>query len=132
MAEGVTIMNECVIPCMHLMVRDSVSQEDLDVIELIRNCWCSYLGQDMDGGLFPQILYIDHFNYILSSLFIFVCYSDSLQEKLSEFLPRVLDCSAEMVVLKEPPKVRNSPHDLCSRLTAVMESIHNTSVVIVK
>lgn len=52
-AEGVTIMNECVIPCMHLMVRDSVSQEDLDVIELIRNCWCSYLGQDMDGGLPP-------------------------------------------------------------------------------
>ncbi|XP_051537740.1 ubiquitin carboxyl-terminal hydrolase 28-like isoform X1 [Myxocyprinus asiaticus] len=104
-AEGMTIMNECVIPCMHLMVRDSVSQEDLDIIELIRNCWCSYLGQDMD---------------------------DSLQEKLSEFLPRVLDSSAEMVVLKEPPKVRNSPHDLCSRLTAVMESIHSTSVVIVK
>ncbi|XP_056586724.1 ubiquitin carboxyl-terminal hydrolase 28 isoform X3 [Triplophysa dalaica] len=75
--EGVVIMNECVIPCMHLMVRDTISQEDLDVIELIRNCWCSYLGQDMD---------------------------DSLQEKLSEFLPRVLDCSAERVVLKEPPK----------------------------
>uniref|UniRef100_A0A671RX39 Ubiquitin carboxyl-terminal hydrolase n=1 Tax=Sinocyclocheilus anshuiensis TaxID=1608454 RepID=A0A671RX39_9TELE len=104
-AEAVTIMNECIIPCMHLMVRDSVSQEDLDVIELIRSCWCSYLGQDMD---------------------------DSVQEKLSEFLPRVLDCSAEMVVLKEPPKVRNSPHDLCSRLTAVMESIHSTSVVTVK
>lgn len=103
--EGESIMNECVIPCMHLMVRDSVSQEDLDVIELIRNCWCSYLGQDMD---------------------------DSLQEKLSEFLPRVLDCSAERVVLKEPPKVRKSPHDLCSRLAAVMESIHSASVVTVK
>ncbi|XP_073679972.1 ubiquitin carboxyl-terminal hydrolase 28 isoform X2 [Garra rufa] len=104
-AEAVTIMNECIIPCMHLMVRDSVSQEDLDILELIRSCWCSYLGQNMD---------------------------DSLQEKLSEFLPRVLDCSAEMVVLKEPPKVRNSPHDLCSRLSAVMESIHSTSVVTVK
>uniref|UniRef100_A0A8C1JWW0 ubiquitinyl hydrolase 1 n=1 Tax=Cyprinus carpio TaxID=7962 RepID=A0A8C1JWW0_CYPCA len=104
-AEAETIMNECIIPCMHLMVRDSVSQEDLDVIELIRSCWCSYLGQDMD---------------------------DSLQEKLSEFLPRVLDSSAGMVVLKEPPKVRKSPHDLCSRLTAVMESIHSTSVVAVK
>ncbi|XP_051960175.1 ubiquitin carboxyl-terminal hydrolase 28-like isoform X2 [Xyrauchen texanus] len=104
-AEGETIMNECVIPCMHLMVRDSVSQEDLQIIELIRNCWCSYLGQDMD---------------------------DSLQEKLSVFLPRVLDCSAEMVVLKEPPKVRKSSHDLCSRLAAVMESIHSTSIVIVK
>uniref|UniRef100_A0A8C1FKK3 Ubiquitin carboxyl-terminal hydrolase n=1 Tax=Cyprinus carpio carpio TaxID=630221 RepID=A0A8C1FKK3_CYPCA len=93
-ADAVTIMNECIIPCMHLMVRGSISQEDLDIIELIRSCWCSYLGQDMD---------------------------DSVQEKLSDFLPRVLDCSAEMVVLKEPPKVRNSPHDLCSRLTAVME-----------
>uniref|UniRef100_A0A8C1I2R3 Ubiquitin carboxyl-terminal hydrolase n=1 Tax=Cyprinus carpio carpio TaxID=630221 RepID=A0A8C1I2R3_CYPCA len=104
-ADAVTIMNECIIPCMHLMVRGSISQEDLDIIELIRSCWCSYLGQDMD---------------------------DSVQEKLSDFLPRVLDCSAEMVVLKEPPKVRNSPHDLCSRLTAVMESIHSTSVVTVK
>lgn len=47
--EGVSIMNECVIPCMHLMVRDSISQEDLDVIELIRNCWCSCLGQAMNG-----------------------------------------------------------------------------------
>lgn len=59
-AEGVAIMNECVIPCMHLMVRDSISQEDLDVIELIRNCWCSYLGQDMDGTFLNHILYNDH------------------------------------------------------------------------
>ncbi|XP_036444461.1 ubiquitin carboxyl-terminal hydrolase 28 [Colossoma macropomum] len=103
--EGVTIMNDCVIPCMHLMVRDSISQEDMEVIEAIRNRWCSYLEQDMD---------------------------ESLQEKLSEFLPRVLDCSAERVVLKEPPKVRKSPHDLCSRLAAVMESIHSTSIVTVK
>uniref|UniRef100_A0AAR2IPS3 Ubiquitin carboxyl-terminal hydrolase n=1 Tax=Pygocentrus nattereri TaxID=42514 RepID=A0AAR2IPS3_PYGNA len=103
--EAVTIMNDCVIPCMHLMVRDSISQEDMEVIEAIRNHWCSYLEQDMD---------------------------ESLQEKLSEFLPRVLDCSAERVVLKEPPKVRKSPHDLCSRLAAVMESIHSTSIVTVK
>ncbi|XP_030638857.1 ubiquitin carboxyl-terminal hydrolase 28 [Chanos chanos] len=103
--EGVAIMNDSIIPCMHLMVKDSVSQEDLDTIEAIRSRWCSYLGQDTE---------------------------DSLQERLSEFLPRVLDCSAEMVVLKEPPKVHNSPHDLCSRLAAVMESIHNTSVVAVK
>ncbi|KAI5096602.1 ubiquitin carboxyl-terminal hydrolase 28 isoform X2, partial [Silurus meridionalis] len=103
--EGVTIMNDCVIPCMHLMVRDSVTQEDMDAIEAIRSHWCSYLGQDMD---------------------------ELQQEKLSEFLPRVLDCSAERVVLKEPPKVRKSPHDLCSRLAAVMESIHSTSVVAVK
>uniref|UniRef100_A0AAY5F6C6 Ubiquitin carboxyl-terminal hydrolase n=1 Tax=Electrophorus electricus TaxID=8005 RepID=A0AAY5F6C6_ELEEL len=103
--EGVSIMNDYVIPCMHLIVRDNVSHEDMEVIEAIRNCWCSYLEQDMN---------------------------ESLQEKLSEFLPRVLDCSAERVVLKEPPKVRKSPHDLCSRLAAVMESIHSTSIVTVK
>lgn len=59
--------------------------------------------------------------------------SDSLQVKLGEFLPRVLDGSADTVVLKDPPKVHVSQaHDLCSRLAAVMESIHNTSIVIVK
>lgn len=53
--------------------------------------------------------------------------------KLGEFLPRLLDCSPEGVVLKEPPKIRpNSPYDLCSRFAAVMESIHRASAVAVK
>lgn len=53
--------------------------------------------------------------------------------KLGELLPRVLDGSAETVLLKDPPKVHVSQaHDLCSRLAAVMESIHSTSVVAVK
>ncbi|XP_041948042.1 ubiquitin carboxyl-terminal hydrolase 28 [Alosa sapidissima] len=95
--DAVAMVNDCVIPCVHLMARDSVCQEDLDAIEHIRGVWCGYLGQDM---------------------------KDSLQEKLSEFLPRVLDCSTERVVLKEPPQVcSNSPHDLESRLAAVMESM---------
>lgn len=52
--------------------------------------------------------------------------------KLSELLPRLLDCSAEGVILKEPPKIRpNSPYDLCSRFAAVMESIHRASTVTV-
>uniref|UniRef100_A0A673YHN0 ubiquitinyl hydrolase 1 n=1 Tax=Salmo trutta TaxID=8032 RepID=A0A673YHN0_SALTR len=95
--EGMIIMNEAVIPCMHLMSRpDMVSQEDLDTMEAVRSHWCSYLGVDLD---------------------------DSLQEKLGEFLPRVLDCSTEMVVLKDPPTVRSKvPHDLCSRLAAIMEA----------
>uniref|UniRef100_A0A8C7L5T9 Ubiquitin carboxyl-terminal hydrolase n=1 Tax=Oncorhynchus kisutch TaxID=8019 RepID=A0A8C7L5T9_ONCKI len=105
--EGVIIMNEAVIPCMHLMSRpDMISQEDLDTMEAIRSHWCSYLEVDLD---------------------------DSLQLKLGEFLPRVLDCSTERVVLKDPPTVRSKvPHDLCSRLAAIMESITNTSVVAVK
>ncbi|XP_061608028.1 ubiquitin carboxyl-terminal hydrolase 28 isoform X2 [Phyllopteryx taeniolatus] len=105
--EGVAIMDEVVIPCLHLMSREvPPSQEDRDTMESIRSQWCCCLGQDMD---------------------------DSLQMKLGEFLPRVLDCSAETVVLKDPPKVHvNQAHDLCSRLAAVMESIRNTAVVAVK
>lgn len=103
--EGVAIMDEAVIPCLHLMSRDSaLTQEDRDTMESIRSHWCCCLGQDMD---------------------------DSLQVKLGEFLPRVLDCSAETVVLKDPPKVHVN-QDLCSRLAAVMESIHSTSIVTVK
>uniref|UniRef100_A0A672Z1Y4 Ubiquitin carboxyl-terminal hydrolase n=1 Tax=Sphaeramia orbicularis TaxID=375764 RepID=A0A672Z1Y4_9TELE len=107
LSEGISIMDEAVIPCLHLMSRDpTLTQEDRDAMESIRSHWCCCLGRDMN---------------------------DSLQVKLGEFLPRVLDCSAETVVLKDPPKVHVSlAHDLCSRLAAVMESIHNTSVVTVK
>ncbi|MED6265574.1 hypothetical protein CHARACLAT_026866, partial [Characodon lateralis] len=105
--EGLSIMDEAVIPCLHLMSRDAaLSQEDKDAMENIRSHWCCCLGQDMD---------------------------DSLQVKLGELLPRVLDGSTGSVVLKDPPKVHvNQAHDLCSRLAAVMESIHNTTVVTVK
>ncbi|XP_075765885.1 ubiquitin carboxyl-terminal hydrolase 28 isoform X9 [Pelodiscus sinensis] len=105
--EGVNILNELIIPCMHLIINNDISQDDLDAIEVMRNRWCSYLGQeDMDANL---------------------------QMKLGELLPRLLDCSAEVIVLKEPPKIRpNSPYDLCSRFAAVMESIHGASPVTVK
>ncbi|XP_029429918.1 ubiquitin carboxyl-terminal hydrolase 28 isoform X2 [Rhinatrema bivittatum] len=105
-AEGVSIMNELVIPCMHLIINNDISKEDLEAIEVIRSCWCSYLGQDID---------------------------ENLRLKLGEFLPRLLDCSAEIIVLKEPPRIRpHSPYDLCSRFAAVMESIHGVSAVTVK
>ncbi|KFQ83199.1 Ubiquitin carboxyl-terminal hydrolase 28, partial [Phaethon lepturus] len=106
-AEGISILNELIIPCMHLMNNFEISKEDLDAIEVMRNRWCSYLGrEDMDA---------------------------ELQMKLGELLPRLLDCSTEVIVLKEPPKIRpNSPYDLCSRFAAVMESIHGASTVTVK
>ncbi|KAM7082729.1 ubiquitin carboxyl-terminal hydrolase 28 isoform 2-T2 [Ciconia maguari] len=106
-AEGISILNELIIPCMHLMNNFEISKEDLDAIEVMRNRWCSYLGrEDMDA---------------------------KLQMKLGELLPRLLDCSTEVIVLKEPPKIRpNSPYDLCSRFAAVMESIHGASTVTVK
>ncbi|KAL2295721.1 hypothetical protein Nmel_017241 [Mimus melanotis] len=106
-SEGVSILNELIIPCMHLMNNFEISKEDLDAIEVMRNRWCSYLGrEDMDA---------------------------KLQLKLGELLPRLLDGSTEVIVLKEPPKIRpNSPYDLCSRFAAVMESIHGASAVTVK
>ncbi|XP_023797104.1 ubiquitin carboxyl-terminal hydrolase 28 isoform X4 [Cyanistes caeruleus] len=106
-SEGVSILNELIIPCMHLMNNFEISKEDLDAIEIMRNRWCSYLGrEDMDA---------------------------KLQMKLGELLPRLLDGSTEVIVLKEPPKIRpNSPYDLCSRFAAVMESIHGASAVAVK
>ncbi|KFP87075.1 Ubiquitin carboxyl-terminal hydrolase 28, partial [Apaloderma vittatum] len=101
-AEGISILNELIIPCMHLMNSFDVSKEDLDAMEVMRNRWCSYLGrEDMDA---------------------------KVQMKLGELLPRLLDCSTDVIVLKEPPKIRpNSPYDLCSRFAAVMESIHAAS-----
>ncbi|MEE6484672.1 hypothetical protein FKM82_013974 [Ascaphus truei] len=102
-SEGISIMNDLIIPCMHLIFNNTISEEDLSAIEVMRSRWCSYLGQDID---------------------------ESLQLKLGQFLPRLLDCSAEIIVLKEPPKIRpHSPYDLCNRFAAVMESIQGAVTV---
>ncbi|KAM4651387.1 ubiquitin carboxyl-terminal hydrolase 28 isoform 1-T1 [Discoglossus pictus] len=104
-SEGISIMNDLIIPCMHLIFNNKISDEDLSAIEEMRSRWCSYLGQDID---------------------------ESLQLKLGQFLPRLLDCSSDIIVLKEPPKIRpHSPYDLCNRFTAVMESIQGASTVTV-
>ncbi|XP_066228974.1 ubiquitin carboxyl-terminal hydrolase 28 isoform X4 [Saccopteryx leptura] len=104
--EGISVMNELIIPCIHLIINNDISQDDLDAIEIMRKHWCSYLGQDI---------------------------AENLQLCLGEFLPRLLDPSAEIIVLKEPPTIRpNSPYDLCSRFAAVMESIQGVSAVTVK
>ncbi|KAM4014799.1 ubiquitin carboxyl-terminal hydrolase 28 isoform 2-T2 [Anomaloglossus baeobatrachus] len=102
-SEGVGIMNNMLIPSMNLICNDKPSEDDLSAIEEMRSRWCSYLGQDI---------------------------ADDLQQKLSHFLPRLLDYSSETMVLKEPPRIRpHSPYDLCSRFTAIMESIHEVSTV---
>ncbi|XP_019608894.2 ubiquitin carboxyl-terminal hydrolase 28 isoform X3 [Rhinolophus sinicus] len=104
--EGISVMNELIIPCIHLIINNDISKDDLDAIEIMRKHWCSYLGQDI---------------------------AENLQLCLGEFLPRLLDPSAEIIVLKEPPTIRpNSPYDLCSRFAAVMESIQGVSTVTVK
>ncbi|XP_060036018.1 ubiquitin carboxyl-terminal hydrolase 28 isoform X3 [Erinaceus europaeus] len=104
--EGIHVMNELIIPCIHLIINNDISKDDLDAIEVMRNHWCSYLGKDI---------------------------AENLQLCLGEFLPRLLDPSTEIIVLKEPPTIRpNSPYDLCSRFAAVMESIQGVSAVTVK
>lgn len=104
--EGINVMNELIIPCIHLIINNDISKDDLDAIEVMRNHWCSYLGKDI---------------------------AENLQLCLGEFLPRLLDPSAEIIVLKEPPTIRpNSPYDLCNRFAAVMESIQGVSTVTVK
>lgn len=45
---GLGIMNELVVPCIPLLlVHDA--EKDLLAVEDMRNRWCSYLGQEMEG-----------------------------------------------------------------------------------
>jgi hypothetical protein len=73
------------------------------------------------------------YSEIQLSVYITLSFStENLQLCLGEFLPRLLDPSTEIIVLKEPPTIRpNSPYDLCSRFAAVMESIQGVSTVTV-
>ncbi|XP_037361200.1 ubiquitin carboxyl-terminal hydrolase 28 isoform X6 [Talpa occidentalis] len=104
--EGINVMNELIIPCIHLIINNDISKDDLDAIEIMRHHWFSYFEQDI---------------------------AENLKLCVGEFLPRLLDPSAEIIVLKEPPTIRpNSPYDLCSRFAAVMESIQGVSTVTVK
>ncbi|XP_062816970.1 ubiquitin carboxyl-terminal hydrolase 28 isoform X5 [Anolis carolinensis] len=104
--EGLGLLGEVIIPCVHIIAKHNLSQDDLEAIELMRGGWCDYMVKVMD---------------------------EELQLKLNELLSRLFDCSSEGLILKEPPKIRpNSPYDLCSRFAAVMESIHGASPVTVK
>lgn len=51
-------MNELIIPCIHLIINNDISKDDLDAIEIMRNHWCSYLGQDIAGALLLPLLVI--------------------------------------------------------------------------
>lgn len=51
-------MNELIIPCIHLIINNDISKDDLDAIEVMRNHWCSYLGQDIAGMVLVKSLKI--------------------------------------------------------------------------
>ncbi|XP_059913209.1 ubiquitin carboxyl-terminal hydrolase 25 isoform X4 [Gadus macrocephalus] len=93
---GLGIMNELVVPCLPLLlVQDA--EKDLLAVEDMRNRWCSYLGQEMEPNL---------------------------QEKLTDFLPKLLDCSTEIKGFHEPPKVPTySTLELCERFSHIMATV---------
>lgn len=94
---GLSIMNELVVACIPLLLVDEMEEKDMVAVEDMRNRWCSYLGQEMEPNL---------------------------QEKLTDFLPKLLDCSTEIKSFHDPPKLpAYSTLELCERYGRVMTSL---------
>ncbi|XP_057177994.1 ubiquitin carboxyl-terminal hydrolase 25 isoform X6 [Triplophysa rosa] len=94
---GLSIMNELVVTCIPLLLVDEMEEKDMVAVEDMRNRWCSYLGQEMEPNL---------------------------QEKLTDFLPKLLDCSTEIKSFHDPPKLPSySTLELCERFSRVMTSL---------
>ncbi|XP_070344815.1 ubiquitin carboxyl-terminal hydrolase 25 isoform X1 [Equus asinus] len=97
---GLIIMNELIVPVLPLLLVDEMEEKDILAVEDMRNRWCSYLGQEMESNL---------------------------QEKLTDFLPKLLDCSTEIKGFHEPPKLPSySTHELCERFARIMLSLSRT------
>lgn len=97
---GLAIMNEFIVPCLPLLLVDEMEEKDIVAVEDMRNRWCSYLGQEMEPDL---------------------------QEKLTDFLPKLLDCSTEIKGFNDPPKLPSySTYDLCERFSRIMLSLSRT------
>ncbi|XP_049447435.1 ubiquitin carboxyl-terminal hydrolase 25 isoform X4 [Epinephelus fuscoguttatus] len=93
---GLGIMNELVVPCIPLLLNHD-TERDLLAVEDMRNRWCSYLGQEMESNL---------------------------QEKLTDFLPKLLDCSTEIKSFHDPPKLPSySTLELSERFSHIMASL---------
>uniref|UniRef100_A0A7N6BMF5 Ubiquitin carboxyl-terminal hydrolase 25 n=1 Tax=Anabas testudineus TaxID=64144 RepID=A0A7N6BMF5_ANATE len=93
---GLGIMNELVVPCIPLLLAHDI-EGDLLAVEDMRNRWCSYLGQEMESNL---------------------------QEKLTDFLPKLLDCSTEIKSFHDPPKLpAYSTLELCERFSRIMSAL---------
>ncbi|XP_064837747.1 ubiquitin carboxyl-terminal hydrolase 25-like isoform X3 [Oncorhynchus masou masou] len=95
-SNGLSIMNELVVPCIPLLLVHDI-EKDLLSVEDMRNRWCSYLGQEMEPNL---------------------------QEKLTDFLPKLLDCSTEIKSFHDPPKLPTySTLELVDRYSRVISSL---------
>ncbi|KYO22683.1 hypothetical protein Y1Q_0003192 [Alligator mississippiensis] len=100
---GLIIMNELIVPCLPLLLVDEMEEKDIIAVEDMRNRWCSYLGQEMEPNL---------------------------QEKLTDFLPKLLDCSTEIKGFNDPPKLPSySTHELCERYARIMLSRNDLRLI---
>ncbi|XP_064157376.1 ubiquitin carboxyl-terminal hydrolase 25-like isoform X1 [Anguilla rostrata] len=100
-SSGMAILTQLVVPCLPLLLADHTQEDDLVTVEAVRNRWCSYLDQEME----PTLL-----------------------EKLTDVLPRLLDCSGEVCSFEDPPKVPPwSSWDLCDRFRRLIASLRRTS-----
>ncbi|XP_026556444.1 ubiquitin carboxyl-terminal hydrolase 25 isoform X7 [Pseudonaja textilis] len=98
--KGLEIMNELIVPCLPLLLVDETEEKDIVAVEDMRNRWCSYLGQEMEPNL---------------------------QEKLTDFLPKLLDCSTEIKGFNDSPKLPSySTNELCERFARIMLSLSRT------
>ncbi|XP_070606372.1 ubiquitin carboxyl-terminal hydrolase 25 isoform X2 [Erythrolamprus reginae] len=98
--KGLEIMNELIVPCLPLLLVDETEEKDIVAVEDMRNRWCSYLGQEMEPNL---------------------------QEKLTDFLPKLLDCSTEIKGFSDSPKLPSySTNELCERFARIMLSLSRT------
>ncbi|XP_060028141.1 ubiquitin carboxyl-terminal hydrolase 25 isoform X3 [Erinaceus europaeus] len=99
-SNGLVIMNDFIVPFLPLLLVDEMEEKDILAVEDMRNRWCSYLGQEMEAHL---------------------------QEKLTDFLPKLLDCSTEIKGFHEPPKLPSySTLELCERFARIMLSLSRT------
>uniref|UniRef100_A0A2D4Q5V6 Ubiquitin carboxyl-terminal hydrolase 25 n=1 Tax=Micrurus surinamensis TaxID=129470 RepID=A0A2D4Q5V6_MICSU len=98
--KGLEIMNELIVPCLPLLLVDETEEKDIVAVEDMRNRWCSYLGQEMEPNL---------------------------QEKLTDFLPKLLDCSTEIKGFNDSPKLPSySTNELCEHFARIMLSLSRT------
>ncbi|XP_070551916.1 ubiquitin carboxyl-terminal hydrolase 25-like isoform X2 [Ptychodera flava] len=99
--EALKTVEEYVVPCLGIL-SSSKYAEDNSAAEDIRDRWYSFLGQEINA---------------------------SLQEKFQDFLPKLIDVSADACTLKTPTMSRlRKSHDLGERYAEVMEVVLQSGV----
>ncbi|EDO33614.1 predicted protein [Nematostella vectensis] len=99
LCEGLDLVSEQVVPCIPQLVTSPYA-EDREAVEHMRNNWFTYLGGTVD---------------------------EKRQEKLQDFLPKLLDGSTDgnFEEMRPPPVMRpTNSKDLCERFTRAMEIVH--------